>query len=87
MNIEEALKELESETNVRFARLLRIAEMFFGKPRNRGTSHYPFKMPWQGEPRINLQKGKGGKAKPYQVKQVKVALLKLRNMQEGKDNE
>jgi len=87
MNIEEALKELESETNVRFARLLKIAEMFFGKPRNRGTSHYPFKMPWQGEPRINLQKGKGGKAKPYQVKQVKVALLKLRDMQDGEDNE
>ena len=47
----------------------------------------PFKMPWQGEPRINLQKGKGGKAKPYQVKQVKVALLKLRDIQEGKDDE
>jgi len=87
MDIEEALKELESETNVRFARLLKIAEIFFGKPRNRGTSHYPFKMPWQGEPRINLQKGKGGKAKPYQVKQVKVALLKLRDMQHGEDNE
>lgn len=87
MDIEEALKELESETNVRFARLLKIAEMFFGKPRNRGTSHYPFKVPWQGEPRINLQKGKGGKAKPYQVKQVKIALLKLRDMQDGEDNE
>ena len=86
MDIEEALKELESETNVRFARLLKIAEMFFGKPRNRGTSHYPFKMPWQGEPRINLQKGKGGKAKPYQVKQVKVALLKLRDMQKEEDD-
>lgn len=85
MNIEEALKELESETNVRFARLLKIAEVFFGKPRSRGTSHYPFKMPWQGEPRINLQKGKGGKAKPYQVKQVKIALLKLRDTQEDGD--
>ena len=86
MDIEEALKELESETNVRFTRLLKIAEIFFGKPRNRGTSHHPFKMPWQGEPRINLQKGKGGKAKPYQVKQVKVALLKLRDMQKGEDD-
>ena len=86
MDIEEALKELESETNVRFTRLLKIAEIFFGKPRNRGTSHHPFKMPWQGEPRINLQKGKGGKAKPYQVKQVKVALLKLRDMQKEEDD-
>ena len=87
MDIEEALKELESETNVRFTRLLKIAEVFFGKPRNRGTSHHPFKMPWQGEPRINLQKGKGGKAKPYQVKQVRVALLKLRDMQKGEDDQ
>ncbi len=87
MDIEEALKELESETNVRFTRLLKITEIFFGKPRNRGPSHYPFKVPWQGEPRINLQKGKGGKAKPYQVKQVKIALLKLRDMQDDEDNE
>lgn len=53
MDIDEALKELESETNVRFTRLLNITEKFFGKPRNRGTSHYPFKTPWKGKPRIN----------------------------------
>ena len=87
MDIDEALKELESETNVRFSRLLTLTEKFFAKPRNRGTSHYPFKVPWQGEPRINLQKGKGGKAKPYQVKQVKAALIKLRNRQRGESDE
>lgn len=81
MDINKALAELESEKNVRFTRLLTITETFFGKPRNRGSSHYPFKVPWQGEPRINLQKGKGGKAKPYQVKQVKAALIKLQNIQ------
>ncbi len=86
MNIDEALQELASETNVRFSRLLAITERFFGKPRNRGTSHYPFKVPWQGEPRINLQKGKSGKAKPYQVKQVKAALIKLRDLQAGENN-
>ncbi len=87
MDINQALKELESETNVRFSRLLAITERFFGKPRNRGTSHYPFKVPWQGEPRINLQKGKGGKAKPYQVRQVKAVLLKLRDIQRGESDE
>ncbi|MCP2730702.1 hypothetical protein [Limnofasciculus baicalensis] len=87
MDIDDALKELESETNVKFSRLLAIAEKFFGKPRNRGTSHYPFKVPWQGEPRINLQKEKGGKAKPYQVKQVKLALIKLKEIQRGESNE
>ena len=87
MDINKALKELESEKNVRFSRLLAIAETFFGKPRNRGSSHYPFKVPWQREPRINLQKGKGGKAKPYQVKQVKIALVKLRDIQQGENHE
>jgi hypothetical protein len=87
MNIDEALEELISETNIRFTRLLNITEKFFGKPRNRGTSHYPFKTPWQGKPRINLQQEKGGKAKPYQVKQVKVALIKLKEIQENKNNE
>ncbi|VEP18692.1 conserved hypothetical protein [Hyella patelloides LEGE 07179] len=55
MDIDEALKELESETNIRFARLLNITEKFFGFPKNKGTSHYPFKTPWEGKPRINLQ--------------------------------
>jgi hypothetical protein len=87
MEIVKALQELESEKNVRFTRLLAIAEAFFGKPRNRGTSHYPFKVPWQGEPRINLQQGKGGKAKPYQVRQVKAALIKLRDIQQEENNE
>lgn len=87
MDINEAIKELESTTNTRFARLIKITEEFFGQPRNRGTSHYPFKTPWQGKPRINLQKSKGGKAKPYQVKQVKEALIKLRDIERKKDNE
>ena len=87
MDIDEALEELKSETNIRFTRLLAITEKFFGKPRNRGTSHYPFKTPWQGKPRINLQKGKGGKAKPYQVRQVKEALIKLKDIQENRNNE
>jgi hypothetical protein len=86
MDIEDALNELKSETNVKFSRLMTITTYFFGEPRNRGTSHYPFKVPWPGEPRINLQKGKGGKAKPYQVKQVKTALIKLRNMNRGHEN-
>jgi hypothetical protein len=35
-----------------------------------------YKMPWQGDPRINLQKGDGGKAKEYQVKQLIKAIDK-----------
>lgn len=76
MTIDEALKELESAGEVRFARLLTISEAFFGKPRTKG-SHHAFKMPWGGNPRINLQQFKGGKAKPYQVKQVIESLKKM----------
>jgi hypothetical protein len=38
-----------------------------------GTMMRVFKMPWAGDPRINLQ-NKNGKAKPYQVKQALAAI-------------
>jgi len=62
--------------NVRFADLLFACRHFFGEPRSQGTTHYVFKMPWPGDPRVNIQ-DKGGKAKPYQVKQVLTAIKKL----------
>ncbi|MEV6344646.1 toxin HicA [Actinoplanes sp. NPDC051851] len=62
--------------NVRFADLLFGFRHYFGEPRSQGTSHYVFKMPWPGDPRVNIQ-DKGGKAKPYQVKQVLTAIEKL----------
>ena len=51
--------------NVRFADLKRICEEYFGKPRQTGTRHLTFKMPWSGDPRINIQEDKG-KAKAGQ---------------------
>jgi len=62
--------------NVRFVDLCKVCEKYFGKPRNRGSSHKIYKTPWQGDPRINIQNRKG-KAKAYQVKQVLWALEKL----------
>jgi hypothetical protein len=62
--------------NVRFVDLCKVCENYFGKPRNRGSSHKIYKTPWQGNPRINIQNYKG-KAKAYQVKQVLWALEKL----------
>jgi hypothetical protein len=87
MDINKAIKELENEKNIRFNRLMTITEIFFGKSKNQGSSNHPFKVPWQGEPRINLQKGKDGKAKPYQVKQVRLALIKLKEIQEEQSND
>lgn len=49
----------------------------FGEPRQDGTSHAVFKTPWQGDPRVNIQRAKGGKAKSYQVRQVLKAIDRL----------
>ena len=65
--------------NVRFSELKKVCRHFFGEPRQDGTSHAVFKTPWIGDPRINIQDAKG-KAKPYQVRQVLLAIDKLENM-------
>jgi len=69
---------LQNSNNVKFADLLKICKEHFGEPRICG-SHHIFKMPWAGNPRINLQKD-GKDAKPYQVKQVREALAKLQEL-------
>ena len=75
------LDQMRTEpTNVRFSELLKICEEFFGKPRQSGTSHTIFKTPWLGDPRINIQNDKG-KAKAYQVRQVLLAIDKLKAQQ------
>ena len=66
--------------NVRFSDLAAVCELYFGAPRQRGTSHQVFKTPWPGDPRVNIQEGKAGKAKPYQVRQVLAAIAKLKEM-------
>ena len=85
--IEESIKDLKnSSKQIRFTQLLKICQNFFGKYRTTG-SHHIFKTPWQGDPRINLQKTKGNFAKPYQVQQVLRSLRKLKATQEDKRNE
>ena len=75
------LEQLRREpTNVRFADLRNVCESFFGEPRQKGTSHLIFKMPWPGDPRVNIQDA-GGKAKSYQVRQVLQAIDKLEGKQ------
>lgn len=77
MSLDQALETLETSSgNPRFRDLLKLCTYFFGEPRIRG-SHHIFKMPWAGDPRINLQED-GNQAKPYQVQQVIRALKKLK---------
>lgn len=62
--------------NIAFNDLHKVCEHYFGKPRSSGTSHVVFKMPWPGDPRVNIQQSKG-KAKAYQVRQVLKAIDKV----------
>ena len=82
MKLEEALTEMGNPKNVRFDLIIKICREFFGEPRVRG-SHHIFKMPWPGDPRINLQRD-GSNAKPYQVRDVRKALERLLKERGGK---
>ncbi len=59
----------QSPQNIRFDDLAKVCQLYFGEPRQNGTSHHVYKTPWIGNPRVNIQRGKDGKAKAYQVKQ------------------
>lgn len=76
-NIFDPLKEIRrNPENVRFSDLAKICERFFGPPRQKGSSHWIYRTPWQGDPGINIQDCRG-KAKAYQVKQVLAPIDKL----------
>ena len=76
--IERLLQQMRTNpAGVRFADACKVVSAFFGKPRQRGSSHCVWKMPWAGDPRVNLQRGVGGRAKPYQIRQAVQAIDKL----------
>lgn len=82
--IDQLLREMETNpASVRFTDLLRVCEYFFGSPRQAQGSHVIFKMPWPGDPRVNIQNVRG-RAKPYQVRQVLIAVGKLKDQEHGK---
>ena len=69
---------------VRFSDLCKVCDHYFGKARMSGSSHRVYKTPWAGDPRVNIQNTKG-KAKPYQVRQVLLAIDKLESNDGQKD--
>ena len=71
---------------IRFNDLCRVCDHYFGVPRQRGTSHRIYRMPWQGDPRVNIQNDKG-MAKTYQIKQVLKAIERLQNEKESSNRE
>ena len=64
--------------SVRFRELRKVCDYYFGLPRIRKGSHRVYRMPWRGDPRVNIQNDKG-MAKIYQVKQILKAIEKLEN--------
>ncbi|MDR0826805.1 MAG: toxin HicA [Desulfovibrio sp.] len=76
--IDKTLEQMrDAPQNVRYADLAKVCGHYFGQPRQQGTSHAVYKTSWQGDPRVNIQCGGDGKAKPYQVKQVLAAIDRL----------
>ena len=75
-----------SPASVRYADLYKVCVAFFGEPRQRGTSHAIFKTPWPGDPRVNIQNARG-KAKPYQVRQVLLAIDRMDSKESPVDEE
>jgi len=74
---EDIVKRMKRNANgIVFSDLCKVCDSYFGKARQSGTSHRIYKMPWLGDPRVNIQNSKG-KAKPYQVKQVLLAIDRL----------
>ena len=65
---------------MRFADLARLCDELFGAPRRTGGSHRVYRMPWPGDPRVNIQSRKG-MAKPYQIRQVRKAIDKLEGIE------
>ncbi|MGH3631801.1 MAG: toxin HicA [Sciscionella sp.] len=61
--------------NVRYEDLAKVCEHYFGPARTTGGSHAVYKMPWPGDPRVNIQNDHGT-AKAYQVRQVLAAIDK-----------
>lgn len=62
--------------DVVFADLVYVCNAYFGEPRHNGSSRRVYRMPWNGDPRVNIQNDHG-KAKPYQVRQVLKAIDRI----------
>lgn len=75
--IQKILRAMElNPRGIRFSDLSKVCKHYFGEPRQNSGSHQIYKTPWSGEPYVNIQ-NKKGMAKPYQVKQVLLAIKKL----------
>lgn len=76
MKIEDLVNAMkQAPQNTRFYDAVKVATHYFGEPRQKGSSHCVWRMPWPGDPRVNLQNS-NGKATAYQVRQLLTAIEK-----------
>ena len=76
-SIAKILKKIKANpSGVHFSELQKVCKHYFGESRHSGTSHCIYKTPWPGDPRVNIQNLKSI-AKPYQVRQVLLAIEKM----------
>ena len=74
--LEKRIERLKQATGpVAFGEVRAVCDALFGAPRTRG-SHMIYRMPWPGDPRINIQ-NRNGYVALYQVKQVVKAIARL----------
>ena len=78
-DIKKILQKMEQAPhNVSFRELEKVCIYYFGPPRINGSHRY-FKMPWKDDPRVCIQ-DKNGKAKPYQIKDVLLAVQRAERL-------
>jgi hypothetical protein len=78
--VADILKDMtRNPKGIKFIDLCKVCDHYFGQPRQAGTSHRIYKKPWKGDPRLNIQASKG-MAKAYQVRQVILAIEKLKEL-------
>jgi hypothetical protein len=69
---------------IRYRDLCKVCDFYFGEARQSGSSHRIYKVPWPGDPRVNIQNA-GGMAKAYQVRQVLRAIDRLETYGDAKE--
>lgn len=85
-DIEKIIRSMErAHHNVAFRDLEKVCVHYFGSSRINGSHHY-FKMPWKDDPRICIQ-DRNGKAKPYQVRDVLLAIDRAERLGRGHGEE
>jgi hypothetical protein len=81
--VDEIVADMSAGREIHFGDLVKVCDHYFGKPRQSGTRHHVYKMPWPGDPCVNIQNAKD-KSKPYQGRQLLKAIAKLKEIAEAK---